>query len=119
MRHCYVPSRCAVPCLYWHHLTGSTCVDLKASGEESKVPLWRDEHGSTSNTAPQAEEEGRQDGLRTPRQRRSSNSPARVPSFALSLPHLYRLFPSHSSPSISLCFCCSMLRLGVRRLSRR
>ena len=56
-----------------HHLTGS--IDLKASGEESKVPLWRDEHGSTSNTAPQAKEEGRQDGLRTPQLRRSTISP--------------------------------------------
>ena len=67
-----------VCCALFVLASSNVCVDPKASGEESKVPLWRNEHGSTSNTAPQAKEEGRQDGLRTPRQRRSSISPAKV-----------------------------------------
>ena len=61
---CSFQVRCGLLILA-RHLTDSTYVDPKASGEESKVPLWRDEHGSTSNTASQAKEEGRQDGLRT------------------------------------------------------
>ncbi len=91
--------------IYWCHLTRSTCVDIKASGEKSEVPLWRDEHGSTINTPAQAKEEGRQDGLRA----ENASAEADQLLFALSLPHLYRLLPFHSFPSISLCFavrCC-------------
>ena len=49
-----------------HHSYCTTNVDFKASGEESEVPLWGYECRSTSNTAAQAKEEGRQDGLRLP-----------------------------------------------------
>lgn len=72
--------------------------DLKASGEESKVPLWRDEHGTTSNTASQAKEEGRQDGLRTPRPEAEQHLSGKGPSFALS--GLTCTAFSHSIPSL-------------------
>ena len=54
----------ALPYVYVIHT--DLCVDFKASGEESKVPLRSDECRSTGNTAAQTKEEGWQDGLKSP-----------------------------------------------------
>src|SRR5712672_4625999 len=66
MRHCYVLSKCVTSSLDVYHSPYSFYVDLKASGEEGKVPVRGDECGPASNTAAQAKEEGWQDGLRLP-----------------------------------------------------
>ena len=78
------------------------CADSKTCGEESKVSIWRDEHGPTGNTAAQAKEEGWQDGLRSPWPGAGgAPSPWQGSPFALSLPHCTAFHHSfHPFPSL-------------------
>ena len=116
MRHCYVLSRCVVSSLRIYPSDGSLCVDFKASGEESKVPLRSNERGATRNAAAQGKEEGWQDGLRLPWPYTGGSPPWQGSPLCLFLPHLYRLYPFPSLLSRLFMFCCLMLRLGVRRV---
>jgi hypothetical protein len=83
-------------------------VDFKASREESEVPLRGYECRSTSNTAAQAKEEGRQDGLRLPWPGSGGTTSLWQGYLHLSLPHLYRLSPFCSIPSFLsfTVWCC-------------
>lgn len=69
--------------------------DTETSREEGQIPVWRHEHGATSNTAAQTKEEGQQDRLKNGRPNMLDRA---SPSFLFVCP-LVRLFDYSPGPS--------------------